>query len=455
MDLSACLEGVRDVVVVLSGDGTVRYQSPSVERVLGYDDEGLVGESYVDYVHPEDREAVEALLRRVDRADGTTADGGGPVRYRVRHAEGSWIDVETDGELRHEPETGGTILVSRDVTERLQLERDLERYEVILESLDDAVYAISDDGQIVYVNESYAAMKGVGPEELVGTQIYGWGSGDAGEKIRRAREEMEDSDRDVGVVEFEFSTVDGEKIPVEMRFNTVTHPGNDLERTGVMRDVSERKAREEALRRKNERLEEFASIVSHDLRNPLNVAEARVRMIMQRHDIEDLEKVSAAHARMEALIDDLLTLAREGETVGETTAVDLAAAVESAWDGVDTKDATLVLDTDAVIRADEARLQQLLENLVRNAVEHAGDDVAVTVGDVDGGFYVEDDGPGVPPEEREKVLEPGFSTTSGGTGFGLGIVQGIAEAHGWDLAVEEGTVGGARFQITGVEIADG
>ena len=86
-------------------------------------------------------------------------------------------------------------------------------------------------------------------------------------------------------------------------------------------------------------------------------------------------------------------------------------------------------------------------------MEHGGEDVTVRIGELDGGFSVEDDGPGIPPEDREQIFDAGYSTTRDGTGFGLSIVQEIIEAHGWTVAVTEGADGGARFEITGVEDA--
>ena len=90
----------------------------------------------------------------------------------------------------------------------------------------------------------------------------------------------------------------------------------------------------------------------------------------------------------------------------------------------------------------------MLENLLRNSLEHGGETVTVTIGDIDRGFYVEDDGPGIPPEERDRVFDAGYSTNSEGTGFGLSIVSDVAEAHGWNVTVTEGRSGGARFEIT-------
>ena len=222
---------------------------------------------------------------------------------------------------------------------------------------------------------------------------------------------------------------------------------------GISHRITERKRYERELERQNERLNEFTGIVSHDLRNPLNVAQGRLAQARAERDSEHLEAVAQSHERMETLIENLLTVAREGEAVTEFQTVRLNDLVESCWETVETGRADLVVETDAVIRADRNRTKQLLENLVRNCVEHGGASATVTVGDIDGGpdFYVADDGPGIPADERDLVLERGYSTTTDGTGFGLSIVSQIADAHGWNLAVTESDAGGARFEITGVD----
>ena len=239
--------------------------------------------------------------------------------------------------------------------------------------------------------------------------------------------------------------------------------------------------REEELTRKNARLEEFASVVSHDLRNPLNVAQGRVDLVREVRDSADLDRATTALDRCQALIDDLLVLARDGSDLGETDAVFLPAFARRCWETVSTADAALAVTTTRTVRADESRLQQLLENLFRNAVEHgstgnqnaprSGDavehgstasrsstradgTVQVTLGDLSDGFYVADDGPGIPPAERDGIFETGYSTKPDGTGFGLDIVAQVAEAHGWTVDVTESEAGGARFEVRGVEFVD-
>ncbi|WP_435358254.1 PAS domain-containing protein [Haloarchaeobius sp. DFWS5] len=257
--------------------------------------------------------------------------------------------------------------------------------------------------------------------------------------------------------------------------------------------------RQQELRRQNEQLEQFASVVSHDLRNPLTVASLRTELAREEHDSEHLAAIEAAHEKMESLIEDILTLARRGDAIDQTVPVSLSTVASEAWSSLDTGNAVLDVVDDFRFEADPSRTTQLFENLFRNAVEHGAPRVSDDVGDAvdhsstspqqaegavehgppdeetatltvrvgslagdattDGlqhqpsGFYVEDDGPGIPPEERDRVFESGYTTSSEGTGFGLAIVERIAEAHGWTNRVTESEAGGARFEFSGVRRA--
>ncbi|EMA03600.1 sensor histidine kinase [Haloferax denitrificans] len=281
---------------------------------------------------------------------------------------------------------------------------------------------------------------------------------------------------------------------------------------GAVRWSTHRDARETDLRRRNERLDQFASVVTHDLRNPLNVAQMRLELAREGHGTDHLSTVAEAHDRMEALIQDVLQLARVGESVGDVEPVSLATVAADAVTNTSLGASGLTVEADARLLADRGRLTAVFENLFRNSVEHGStgrrdapgdavehgstdrrdspdetaergdrsDQSAVTadtgpagaggrraVADADGGtpgvnvrvgpledgFFVEDDGPGIPPEEQDRIFESGYSTDTKGTGLGLAIVAGVADAHGWEVTATTGENGGARFEFRGVSFA--
>jgi signal transduction histidine kinase len=262
--------------------------------------------------------------------------------------------------------------------------------------------------------------------------------------------------------------VDGDNRYFLVAANPFTVGRTTLGEMLLFSDVTRSERHRRELERQNERLGQFASVISHDLRNPLNVAKGHAEMARERRDSEHLAAVANAHERMGALIENVLELARHGETIGETETCALRELADEGWRTVETDGARLDVAADVGLEADHDRALQLFENLFRNAVEHgstsprsqtpgdavehAGEGVTVRVGALDdSGFFVEDDGPGIPAEERDQIFEPGHTTAADGTGFGLAIVRGIAGAHGWQTSATESASGGARFEFTGVE----
>jgi len=238
----------------------------------------------------------------------------------------------------------------------------------------------------------------------------------------------------------------------------------------MLRDVTDLESYRRELERTNEQLDRFASVVSHDLRNPLNVASGyteSLRSDVERADIDgepdadaladSVSEIETSHERMRTIIADLRTLADQGESVADPDPLSIGAVAEAAWRNVDTREATLVVETDGRVYADRSRLTSVFENLFRNSLDHGPDDVTVSVGLSDDGFFVADDGPGIPPDEREDVFEYGYTTSAAGTGLGLSIVEMMADSHGWtvslDTAVGEGT--SVRFGDVVVDGDDG
>lgn len=340
--------------------------------------------------------------------------------------------------------------IIQDITARKERERELERYETIIEASGDAVYTLDADGCLTFVNDAFCALVDYPAEALVGEYVSLVMTDEDIDRGQAIISELLESDEDRRTWVMDLIRADGERVTVENHMAILPFEEEFRGTTGIHRDITEQKQREAELERQNERLDEFARVVSHDLRNPLNVAEGRLELARQTVDNEHLAAIAEAHDRMKTLIDNLLMLAQEGEALDEPKAVNLADLSERCWSTVETTDATFRNQADTVIRADEPQLQQLLENLFVNAVEHGGGSVTVTLGSLPDGFFVADDGPGIPPADRERVLDSGYSTAIGGTGFGLSIVKRIADAHDWEITVRESDAGGARFEITGV-----
>jgi len=273
-------------------------------------------------------------------------------------------------------------------------------------------------------------------------------------------------------------------------------------------------------------VDQVSSVISHDLRNPLDVAKAHLTAAQETGDPEHFESVADAHDRMERIIRDVLTITRGDAVVDPSERVSIETAATDAWQSVDTDEAVLnLIGPLPTVTADADRVRRLFENLFRNSVEHnatdeqsrSGDGVehgstsrgshtpddsaersstdnrtrsenpadcdsdapapdtrgdrgerssrgrdrslgqdeettsegslTVTVGTLADGFYVADDGRGIPADKRETVFEPGHSTMNGGTGLGLAIVEQIIAAHDWDVTLTTADCGGARFEI--------
>ncbi|AZQ15112.1 PAS domain S-box protein [Halorubrum sp. PV6] len=222
--------------------------------------------------------------------------------------------------------------------------------------------------------------------------------------------------------------------------------------TAALNSVADKerlRQRDRELQRQNEQLDEFADVIAHDLRGPLTAARGFFEIALETSDPDHFKRVEEAHARMELLIDDLLTMARQGRSIGDRMPVDLVALARRIWADVHDEATLKITEPLPDLTGDVARLEEVFSNLFRNAVDHVGPNVTVRVGPLDdGGFYVEDDGPGIPVEKRDHIFDYGYTTNLRGTGIGLAVVEEIIIAHGWTISVTDGSDGGARFEIS-------
>ncbi|MFC6942057.1 response regulator [Salinirubellus sp. GCM10025818] len=340
-------------------------------------------------------------------------------------------------------------------TELRRLSRDTEpRFRLFVETTDDqAIILLDEEGHVRTWNAGAEQIKGYESDEIVGEHFsifYPEVDVEAGAPERSLHEAAEE-----GRVSDEGWRVhrDGSQFWANVTITALREEGELVGYAKVLRDGSDRKRERELLERK-EQLEGFIASISHDLRNPLGVARGNVEAARDTGDPSRLDAAEAALDRATRLLAYVAKAAEEGEHAAEPEPVDFGDAAEATWNALEADEATLTVEGSGTVVADRWRLGQLLENLFANSVEHAGPDVTVSVGLLDDrtGFYVEDDGPGIPESTRAKVFEMGYSGAAEGTGYGLAICGRIAEAHGWEIDVTDGTDGGARFDISGVQM---
>ncbi|MUV59302.1 ATP-binding protein [Halobacterium sp. CBA1126] len=336
----------------------------------------------------------------------------------------------------------------RGLLSRRGLSRELaaseDRFRTLFETSPDPAIVLDADGRVVDSNAAFRDLVGVA-EDCHGRPLEAFDAFDA-----EAIEEVfaaGDDDREVVAVQ-----TASERRYVECNGNDLdTEPGH---RVLILRDVTERVHHERELQRQVDRLDEFAGVLAHEMRNPLGIATGWLDQAERTGDPAAFARVEGALQRMNEMLEELLQLARQGSVIGEQSSVPLAELVAESWDSVTTGDAALCVSpalADRTVTGDPDRIEEVFANFFRNAVEHAGPTVTVEVGVTDdgSGVYVEDDGPGLSAVDRDRLFESGYTTAEHGTGFGLAIVQQIAEAHGWTVRATDAESGGARFELLG------
>jgi PAS domain S-box-containing protein len=325
-------------------------------------------------------------------------------------------------------------------------------FDALFEDPNLLVGLLDPDGTVKRVNRTAAEYIGRDPEDVVGDRFWDtpWWSGedptDVREWIGRA------ADGNYVDFEAEHPVADGRSAVVAGVFRPVTNDGGEV--TGVLvsaRDITTRRHRKRELREQNERLDEFASFVSHDLQSPISTVDGRLELALETGDLEHVERAREAMERVNSLREDLVATLRSREVVAAKAPVQVGECFRAAWRTIDPPAATSFTVVEPVtVKADERALQRLLENLVRNSVEHGTADATVRLGRLEDGFYYADDGPGIDPEDRGRVFVPGFSTKHGEQGIGMGMasVRQIVTAHDWRIEIgDSDSLGGVRFEI--------
>ena len=490
--LAAIVNNLTDIVTILADDGSFLYASPAGERLLGYPAGQLPAGNVFELVHPGDLElAARAFGDVIAGRRGPTE----PLEFRIRGADGQYRVLETVGDdQRHDPAIGGIVLTSHDVTERHQVEARLREttaeMSALVSALHDGVLLVGRDGNVVFVNDLFAEFAGLpGPcQQHVGRPAWtvdeamrprvadpaGFEAATAalieagrpvtGETVRMA---------DGRVFERDYLPVLLASAPAPGRlwlYRDVTARVAGEEYKLRMLE-SERRARESieeqnrSLRELNAMKNDFVATVSHELRTPLTSIVSFASLLAEEQPglpadrAEYLSIIQRNADRLIGLVGDLLLIA--GVEFG-TLEIDrhpfriatlARAAAGSIGPEAAKRSVALELDLDpdpAPVIADEGRIEQVLANLLSNALKFtpSGGTVTVRTRRMPGAWSVSvaDTGIGIPQAELAQLFERFFRGSNTrpdqhpGSGLGLAICHAIVGLHGGtlDVSSEEG-----------------
>jgi PAS domain S-box-containing protein len=480
----ALIENGHDIILILDPEtGRIRYQSPSMERILGYAPRDLAGRDVFELVHPADAENVRASIALAVASPGTTRS----AEYCFLHRDGGWRHLETFGRTLL-PDSGaqGLVLNTRDITERKEAEDAVRRSENhfrrMIENAQDNIVILDRAGVMTYQSPSVLRTLGYTPEELVGRSAFDFVHPDDAGLLAAEMEKTFDEPGYVGQVEYRFRHRDGGWRYLEALGQTLSPDSADEGVVANVRDVTERRLAEGALRRATAEAEaanraksEFLSRMSHELRTPMNsilgFAQLLDRAGLQADQHRGVGHILTAGRHLLRLINEVLDIARieSGRQQLSLEPVRLDAVLQEVLVLSRPLAAQAAVSLTAVrvpktvfVRADRQRLVQVLLNLVTNAVKYNRPGGAVwveweTVPAVEGGeprlrLRVRDTGRGIAPEQREHLFVPferlgAEFTEVEGTGLGLALSRRLVEAMAGELALEHSGPEGSSFVL--------
>ncbi|WP_161605564.1 PAS domain-containing sensor histidine kinase [Natronorubrum sulfidifaciens] len=477
--VSEILGRVSDAFYALDESWRFTHVNERAEELLGHSSDDLVGERIWE-VFPGGKRSELA-----DRYQEAMATQESISWERYSQSLELWMEIQV-----YPSETGLSVYF-RDITARKRRERQLERYERIIETIDDGIYVLDEDDRFVAVNDAYTELTGYDRDELLGAPASLISSEPALEQTKQ----LATDDNEPSTLETTLETKDGTPVPIEATVTTIStaeHTAPDAavgtssdtprdgERTradaadgsnkwaGIVRDVTEREAYQRELEASNERLEQFAYAASHDLQEPLRMVSSYLRLLERRYDdaldddgLEFLEYAVDGAERMSAMIDGLLEYSRVETRAGELEPVDLEAVFEDAREDlalrIDEQEADVTVSSLPCVRGDGNQLRQVFQNLLSNAFEYSGDEpprvhVSAEQSGSEWIVSVRDEGIGIDPDETTRIFEVfqrlHTHDEHPGTGIGLALCRRIVERHGGDIWVETEPGAGATFSMT-------
>ncbi|MDY6835919.1 MAG: PAS domain S-box protein [Chloroflexota bacterium] len=480
-------ENISDAIAIIDSEGTIRYETSSAERILGYKPEELVGKNGLEFIHPDDLPKALGVFSDIMAIPNTRAS----MEVRYLHKDGSWVWAEMSGQnLLDNTHIHGIVVNYHDITERKRTEQALreseERYSTMVERSNDGILIISlSNFKAEFGNKRIADMLGYTLEEGLGSSILEFINPDDIPNIFQKQQQLVDDAYVFSPSELNLVHKDGHLIPVETNSAAIEYQGEKALVTFI-RDITDRRQAEsqkeallnelsisyEKLRQSNQELQDFAYVASHDLREPLRKISAFGEILsssisdkLDEDDKDNLDFMIDGANRMQQMINALLDYSRITTKAKDFHNVDLNEVIndirelELAVQLEETKGVIEIPESLPFVHADEIQIHQLMHNLISNGLKYQRKDstpiIAVRAVTADHNqllIEVEDNGVGIPEEHRDEVFNMFRRLHSrseySGTGIGLAICKKIVQRHGGEIGIKPSSSGGSTFWFT-------
>jgi len=477
-------DNMLDMVVQTDAEGRFQYVSPSHERLMGIKVEDLVGTSIFERVHPEDQErALKTFIEGVQARVPRKAD----VRYKHGDGHYAWIESVGNPIFDEKDHLVGTIIASRDITERKRMEDEVRHYSQTLEELvsertkkltesegrfrqmtdmlPESVFELDTAGRVIFLNQTGVKMLGYDDGDLEkGLNAFQVISPENHPALKANITRIMGGGPSPGY-EYVVIRKDGTRFPAIAYASPITKEGKTAGLRGVLVDITERKKMEAALT-KSQRLAaigETAAMVGHDLRNPLQTTTTTLylaRRLLNSGKTEDrneglglLEELDDQIYYMDKIVSDLQDYARPmGDQLVETNLPDLIKeAIANAKIPPSVDVSYTVQEGSSKATANPILLRRVLVNLMLNAVQAMPNGGKLTIlanGTPDSAaITVQDNGRGIPAENLDRLFNPFFTTKAQGQGLGLAVCKRLVEAQGGEITVKSELGKGSTFTI--------
>lgn len=457
-----------DAIYITSREGKFLDANQTSLKLFDYAREELINNINIRklYIRPGDRDKFQQEI------EGKGSVRNYPIEFRKKNGTGmnclltSTLRVSSDGDIL------GYQGIIRDITKRKLAEEALreseKKYSTLVENSLTGIY-IDQDEKIVFANNRFAEIYRYPKGKLIGIETWRLVHPDDRSMTKQMRARRLSGEDAQSEYEARGLTKDGETIWITRRNARIEYKGRPAILGNVV-DITEQKRAEAELRKTNEELKNFVSVVSHDLKTPVIAIHGFASRLLKHYQekLEDkgsrqLEQIMAGARRMELLVSDLLTLSRIGRIVPTFEHVASSEIVRNVISGIQNRIKekgieVVVADNLPTIYCDGERIYQVFENLLVNATKFTADikKPKIEIGYKDGGdphlFYVRDNGIGIDPEHHLRIFEMfhrlKLKEDEEGTGLGLAIVDRIIKNHGGKVWVESEKDKGATFYFT-------